>query len=108
MPTIAEVEETIPEDLRDLVTVEMGDAPQGKYIIVRPKQYLHKNWQPVMDALNKKFGKLVEWVSLGKESHWRILISNAVTGSAADAARRIDNIIAQLMQLKNDLAGNTR
>ena len=104
MPTQRDVEVTLA-DYKQLVTIET----EGKYVVVRPKKYLAKKWQPIMNALNKEYGKLAEWPrGLGKQGHWRVLISNAVNASAADVARRIDNIISELMALKNDLAGNAK
>ena len=101
MPTQQHVEATLA-DYKELVTIETT----GKYIIIRPKRYLAKKWQPIMDALNHAFPKQVEWPKgLGKQGHWRVLISTAVNASATDVARRIDNIISLLMALKNDLAG---
>ena len=104
MPTQEDVEATLA-DYKELVTIETV----GKYVIIRPKRYLAKKWQPIMDALNRAFGKQVEWPrGLGKQSHWRVLLSTAVNASAADVARRIDNIISLLMALKNDLAGKAK
>lgn len=104
MPTQRDIEVTLA-DYKQLVTIETV----GKYVVVRPKKYLANKWQPIMDALNSEYGKLAEWIRNGKQSHWRLLINGgAVAGSAADAARTIDNIIAQLTQLKNDLAGNAK
>lgn len=51
------------------VTVE----DEGKFVVVHTKGYI-KQWRDVNELLKENFN--AEWVSLGKQSHWRIPLAN--------------------------------
>lgn len=51
------------------VTVE----DEGKFVVVHTNGYI-KQWKSVNELLKEKFN--AEWVSLGKQSHWRIPLAN--------------------------------
>lgn len=65
--SIDQLKEAIPKDLADTITFEEND----EYFIIRPRGYLGtENFVKVLDAV-RQFGG--EYVSRGKESHFRVL-----------------------------------
>lgn len=64
---IDEVQKAFPKDLLGLLLFDITD----EYIIVKPKQYLGpENFARIASIVREQFGG--EYVSQGKESHFRI------------------------------------
>lgn len=67
MRTIDEVQKVFPKDLLGLLIFEVSED----YILIKPKQYLGpENFARVASIVREQFGG--EYVSQGKESHFRI------------------------------------
>lgn len=66
MRPIAEVRALFPKDLDDMLIFEVS----GKYIIIKPRQYLgSENFAKIASIIRGTGG---EYISAGKESHFRI------------------------------------
>lgn len=63
----ARVRALFPKDLEEMLTFEES----GKYIVVKPRRYLgSKNFARIASIIREAGG---EYVSAGKESHFRVL-----------------------------------
>jgi len=65
--TAEEVQNAFPKELLSLLLFEVGE----NYIVIKPKQYLGpENFARIASIVREQFGG--EYVSQGKESHFRI------------------------------------
>jgi len=66
MRSIADVRTLFPKELEDMLTFE----EMGKYIIIKPRQYLgSENFAKIASVVRGTGG---EYISAGKESHFRV------------------------------------
>lgn len=65
--SLEQLKQSIPQECRDLLTYEQNQ----NYYIIKPRQFLgSENFAKVLDTV-KEYGG--EYVSKGKESHFRVL-----------------------------------
>lgn len=75
--SVKQVEALFPEALRNLLSFEQ----QGNYIIMKPQQFLgSENFSEVLRIVQSNKG---DYVSAGKESHFRVPIATAPTQDKA-------------------------
>jgi len=66
MRSVADVRTMFPKELEDMLTFE----ETGKYIIIKPRQYLgSENFAKIASLVRSTGG---EYISAGKESHFRV------------------------------------
>jgi len=66
MQSVADVRTMFPKELEDMLTFE----ETGKYIIIKPRQYLgSENFAKIASLVRSAGG---EYISAGKESHFRV------------------------------------
>uniref|UniRef100_A0A6M3Y3K6 Uncharacterized protein n=1 Tax=viral metagenome TaxID=1070528 RepID=A0A6M3Y3K6_9ZZZZ len=108
MVSIGEVQTKLAE-YKDLLTFEIIMVPgKGEHVKVQAKEYMYgekgkETWIEINTVIKDLGG---EWVSLGRESHWRIPVEGTPQKPTVDVVSRIDGIIDELKRLRNELGGN--
>jgi hypothetical protein len=77
---VEQAQALFPEALRDLLSFEQ----QGNYIVIRPRQFLgSENFSEIGRIIRENGG---EYISAGKQSHFRITMGSAPTQEKASAS----------------------
>ena len=99
MVSIDEVQTKLAE-YKDLLTFES----KGEHVKVQAKEYMMygekgiEAWVQISTIVKELDG---EWISLGRESHWRIPIKPQKP--TVDVVSRINGVIDELTRLRNQL-----